>query len=85
MLRAAVVSQCGPLYHTCSYAAGSISVRSSHQNQRAEPSPALPLTLPPAHQYLAVGPVLAGQADPHPLVIPVRLARLPARLPRPVS
>lgn len=38
-----------------------------------------------AHQYFAVGPVLPGQADPHPLVIPVSLARLPTRLSRLVS
>lgn len=40
---------------------------------------------PRTHQYFAVGPVLAGQADPHPLVVPVSLARLPTRLSRLVS
>lgn len=40
---------------------------------------------PCTHQYFAVGPVLAGQADPHPLIIPVSLARLPTRLSRLVS
>lgn len=35
---------------------------------------------PWTHQYFAVGSVLAGQADPHPLIIPVSLACLPTRL-----
>lgn len=38
-----------------------------------------------AHQDFAVGAVLAGQADPHPLIISVSLASLPTRLSLPVS
>lgn len=33
-----------------------------------------------AYHDFAVGAVLAGQADAHPLVVPVSLARLPTRL-----